>query len=463
MTKQLYVVVPDDWDNNRRGEHYELLMGRLLGRLRYQVVERVRFTAMEIHLLLKHHDFHIQAFAECKFQQDPISAGILTDLLGKALVKGCSKAILFTSSRLGKEAKGLEQEYTGQIELKVYEPNDLYDFFAQAYDLAEPALREVGLLEGEIGARYLLALTEGRFLYAFEVTRNGVPSEVVCWTATHGLERTEALLKEASSAVPAWSDLDCRWGAADPKTVHMSVPDPVATVAVAEGFSDYRPCRPADFIGRDELQKVIEGFLTEVRDATTPTRLLCISGPSGFGKSSLLIKLRDRSDRKGLPGGVLMYPIDTRSASNATFVAHAVRQALSEAQRRLPSSLFHQDVEIQSTSSYLGSESARQALAELQDAGCLLVLFFDQFEETFVKAELADTFRAFQRLAYEVESLQTNVVLGFSWRTGLALPEDLPTYYSWHTWQDRRFEIKVPAFSNREAAQMLTLLQKHMS
>jgi hypothetical protein len=90
----------------------------------------------------------------------------------------------------------------------------------------------------------------------------------------------------------------------------------------------------------------------------------------------------------------------------------------------------------------------------------VLVLFFDQFEELFVKESLYETFEAFRRLSYVVEELQSNIVLGFSWRTGISIPDSHPAHHIWHELRDRRAEFGLGPFSASEAAEMVNTLEK---
>ena len=72
---------------------------------------------------------------------------------------------------------------------------------------------------------------------------------------------------------------------------NATVSETVPLVIAADNLIDYRPCRPQDFVGRSELQREIWQFLEKVRKNSTDTRILALSGQSGFGKSSISIKV----------------------------------------------------------------------------------------------------------------------------------------------------------------------------
>lgn len=466
MKRDLDVLVPKDWSNDRRGEYFEQLMANVFAKLRYEVTSRIKFGGLEIDLLLKHKDFQILSYVECKFYKENIGSGVITDLVGKAYVKKCKTAILISTSHLGKEAKGVYEDLKGreEIDFKFFGPDELYDLFIEVYQIKEPSI-ESDPREKSIGSKHLVALPEGRFFFVFEVLKDGIPSEALISPTTSNESAEDFFVDGVYAEPPSWGDLRrsaFHFKKSPPSSPHLYPEEIVATLSMAESFSDYRPCRPSDFVGRLDLQREILSYLDLVRKDKTGTRLLCLSGPSGFGKSSLLLKLHDNTRNDVKAEGLIVYPIDTRSAATPNFVALAVKQALAEAQRQLGPSLFHSNVEIQSTSSYLSGQSIESLILDLRNQQKVLLLFFDQFEETFIKADLQETFKAFERLANEVIAARSPIVLGFSWRTGIALPEDLPTYYAWHSWKDRRYDLRLEPFTSKEANEMLSLLQNYL-
>ena len=68
---------------------------------------------------------------------------------------------------------------------------------------------------------------------------------------------------------------------------HAEEEEIVTSVGMADGFDDYRPCRPQDFIGRKSTQNKVCDFLERVRNKENTTRIICFRGLSGHGKSSI--------------------------------------------------------------------------------------------------------------------------------------------------------------------------------
>lgn len=108
-------------------------------------------------------------------------------------------------------------------------------------------------------------------------------------------------------------------------------------IPVADHWADYRPARPVDFIGRDSLQSDVFDFLEAVRNKTTSTRLIALKGPSGWGKSSTVLKIASRARNVRHRGKYFVFTVDSRAATTGRFpelaVATAVRAAMTEIDR----------------------------------------------------------------------------------------------------------------------------------
>lgn len=117
-------------------------------------------------------------------------------------------------------------------------------------------------------------------------------------------------------------------------------------------------------------------------------------------------------------------------------------------------------VSIDSIEDPFASDSLKKCVAELEREKKVLILFFDQFEELFIKESLYDTFEAFRRLANSVEALRSNVILGFSWRTGIFFADSHPAQHLWNSLRERRAEFKIGPFTERESIEMIASLQR---
>ena len=104
----------------------------------------------------------------------------------------------------------------------------------------------------------------------------------------------------------------------------------VARVISGDTWDDLRPAKPSEFVGRDEIISDIINFFGDVIEGTSSTRTFAIQGPSGWGKSSLVLKIADLA-YKGRLKSCSITAVDTRSATNSSFVSESLRLAFSDA------------------------------------------------------------------------------------------------------------------------------------
>lgn len=98
----------------------------------------------------------------------------------------------------------------------------------------------------------------------------------------------------------------------------------------------------------------------------------------------------------------------------------------------------------------------------LEAQGRVLCVFFDQFEELLYKAELADVFSHMRSICTAVEEAQSNLVIGFSWKTDGVIPAEHNAYHLWHSLADRRKELALTPFSKREVETAINRFAKEL-
>ncbi len=143
IKKSVRLLVPDKPND---GTFLEKVAGSLLKKQRYNIIERVRFTGMEIDLIADNIDTGQRVFVECKFVHDPLSANVIQLIIGKAVLKNIKTAYLFSTASLGKEAKGVMDELKreGGLDAPKFAfvgPEDIADMFVDIYD-AEPRITD---------------------------------------------------------------------------------------------------------------------------------------------------------------------------------------------------------------------------------------------------------------------------------------------------------------------------------
>jgi len=373
---------------------------------------------MEIDVFAKSRVTKEIALVQCKFQRDPLQSGVIDLLLGQALRKEeVTNTLLFSIGPLGKAARGVVEE----LETKPLDKN--FGFFGpdRILELLEgsssppPKITYKPAPGRSVASSHLLLHPDYPKLWLHEEQHNGLPLRVV---VDGGSSIDCELLAAAIHAAGLFEDVPFE-GAFTPNTSLTSSTsaadhDTVAPVPVADSIDDYRPCRPSDFIGRKDLLGELRTFLESIQKETNASRVLALTGHSGFGKSSLVLKLTEQVHSRELRNKIFVFAVDTRSARHKSFVSAAVYECLQAAVRsgflpEPPSTLS-----VPSEGPILSSNSARWALSELSRSRRLLVIFFDQFEEVLSKDELRPAFDAMHSLALEVHAEKGPLVLGFS-------------------------------------------------
>ena len=95
----------------QKGDLLESLAARLLRTQNYSVETEVRRTGSEVDVLCTHDVNARQIYVECKAEREPLSASVLTKLIGAVTLHGYTEGWLITAGLLGKEAKGVQVEW----------------------------------------------------------------------------------------------------------------------------------------------------------------------------------------------------------------------------------------------------------------------------------------------------------------------------------------------------------------
>jgi hypothetical protein len=188
-----------------------------------------------------------------------------------------------------------------------------------------------------------------------------------------------------SLSLPWVSDLVT--GDAGAATKLRSELESIVKVPMADHWADYRPARPEDFVGREAVQSAVFSFLDSVRSGTSATRLIALKGPSGWGKSSSLLKIASRAGNVRNKGKYFVFTVDSRAATTRRFPELAVVTAVKEAVKEDFVSA-RSDLEFSGASSLFSTSGLQQVVDELRDKERVLCIFLDQFEELLYKAEL---------------------------------------------------------------------------
>jgi Holliday junction resolvase-like predicted endonuclease len=461
---KLSLKAPENWTNTEKGTFFEEFISELIKPMGYSITSQVRFTGMEIDLLAKHDISNEIVFVECKAYSDSMPSDFITKLLGNVQMRKANAGWLFSTSEFGKDGKGSWEEIKNDPELSQkfiwYSPNAIIKLLIKQGKIKQFSYIEPLLKDYSIGESTLIYCPKGIFCVV-DIIDNSIPRYSSCFNASMGTWLSKDEYEIVAESLNISPKLEMLFANNTSRRLTIEQIDKVANVISGDSWDDPRPARPNDFVGRDLLLDEIGEYFTNFKNARTQTRIFTLEGPSGWGKSSLLLKISDALQKSSIEKYVFVL-FDTRSVTNNTFVNEAVRLLFFEAKKKGYISK-NTDIIISSSSSPLESKSIQQILIELKDKHVTPVLIFDQFEELFYKEDLLDTFNSIRNLCFYIDSNQVDLILGFAWKTDISLPQNHPAYYLWHSLSDRRKSFIVKEFGKSDIQKVVAKAEKNYS
>ncbi|ENC9557178.1 restriction endonuclease [Aeromonas hydrophila] len=470
---QIEVATESTDTTKQKGDLFEGLIKDLLSAQSYEVTQELRVTGAELDLLCKHKVNSKEIYVECKAQKEKINAPILNKLMGVVELHDYSEGWIISTSEFGKDALGIvdlisKKPKEKSSKFSFYTPERVIHSLTAAGVIKSPPIEKaidfLGSVES-LGSWTLLISKFGRFWTAYTL-KGGLPEGVLLFNATTGnLVNDSATLENISKLESTISDYDLSVGKKDDEALIFKDRAEgvinVVEVQIGDSWDDYRPARPKDFVGRDDMQKEILGFLSNVKDEKTSTRIFAITGNSGLGKSSLIAKIRDRSKNKHYHKKYFVYAVDIRGAKSPSYITSAFLQALKLAQFNGFGKKI--DLSLTDPTNHFSSESIAEYLESIKKEDKVICIIFDQFEELYSKPELFSVFNSANNLMLEVAGYKGNLTLGFAWKTDSTTQQDHPAYHMWHNLSDLRKEFKLSLFDSGEISKSITTFEKEFN
>src|SRR5919202_769821 len=285
ITKKAKVIVPEHWNNNRKGKFWEQLVADLLRKQGFRVEQRLKFIGMEVDCLAYNPKTHQRAYIECKFQKKLIDSDIVDKMLGKAGRLEVNFAYLFSTSEAGSDARGVIYEEDEKNKknpdrkprLIFVSPEDVAQLFMDIKGIALPDLTKKNI--GCVKILTLLISPEQILWVAEEIERDEPCRAIVFPTSDETKINIDELCADLSR-LNLWQGIEIVEGnqvsiKADRQAASVLEidKDVVSPIGVAESFEHYqRPCRPQDFIGRPGLREKFWDFVKNVRNGKALTR-----------------------------------------------------------------------------------------------------------------------------------------------------------------------------------------------
>ena len=189
------------------------------------------------------------------------------------------------------------------------------------------------------------------------------------------------------------------------------IPTLAKVIGSREDFEYQFPAAPEFFVGRRDILSRVKNIVSR---RVERGEVIVLNAQSGWGKSSLALRIAKEVEREG--GTAVVF--DTRTASSPLYVTAALREVIVAA-------ATSGKLMLPTDASFASLQSTLRTLqSSIWPSNSLLLLFFDQFENVFRDARLT---REFRDLALAVRNIEVPLILGFSWKTDLvALAETYP-------------------------------------
>lgn len=476
---QIEVATESTDTTKQKGDLFEGLVKDLLSAQSYEVEKELRVTGAELDLLCKHKINSKEIYVECKAQKEKISAPILNKLIGIVNLHDYTEGWIISTSEFGKDALGIvdlisKKPKEKSSQFSFYTPERVINSLISSGVIKPQPITQAENFIGNadnLGSWTLLISKYGRY-WAVYTLKGGIPDGVLLFNASsQKMINDNATLENISKLDSIICDYDVLAGLKELEENDKSTPLPSASknngfvnvveVQIGDSWDDYRPARPKDFVGRDDMQKEIIHFLSNVRDAKTNTRVFAITGNSGLGKSSLIAKIRDRAKNKHNSKKYFVYAVDIRGAKSPAYITSAFLTALKEAQKNG----FGKKIELQlnDPNNYFASESIAEYLESVRAENKIICLICDQFEELYSKPELFSVFTSANNLMLDVAAFKGCFTLGFAWKTDSTTQQDHPAYHMWHNLSDMRREFRLGLFDSGEISKSITTFEKEFN
>ncbi|MFC1935649.1 restriction endonuclease [Chloroflexota bacterium] len=466
MSVHIEVAVSSGVSTTEQGALLESLLRQVLNAMQYDAGKPIRITASEIDVPATHRVTGSKIYVECKGQRERIPAGVLLKLLGTVVFHQANEGWLVTTAPLTKDAEGFRDSWEQRPSevrrtLAIYTPDRLIQLLQGSGVIVNPA--SIRSSHANLSDEwYLLVTNLGRY-WGNVTTEGGIPTFVRVFEASTGKAVSDSsLLTSLSSTNTSLNTLS--WLSDPPTTdqIQRAGEDILVEVAQGESWFDYRPSRPEHFVGRREILKATLGLFELVRTDSTRTRLFSVTSLSGWGKSSLAVKLRADCRNVRNRSKFFFFPVDVRAAETPAYVSLSLVGCFRAA---IDAGFIYRPV-LPLEAGYgvgaLATDSIQDCLEQLRNSNKTIILFFDQFEEVLSKPQLEGLFDQLRHLALEVDSEQAHFALGFARKTDATIPQDHSAYFLWHQLSDRRYDLELPLFGDRDVSATLTTFHKEL-
>jgi len=238
----------------------------------------------------------------------------------------------------------------------------------------------------------------------------------------------------------------------------------ILPISYAKDFDvDGFPCDPRHFVGRENKREDFWNFINNVKDRKSLKRVIGFQGHSGIGKSSLILKLKAESEEI-YSNEFFIYQVDVKFAQTNFFGAIAIKKAIVQATKKgfinLPQYMLD-EIKIKD-SSFFSQLIIQEVLRILTDTNKVIIIFFDHFEYLLRQSRFSNAYFLIENLIYELYELEPNIVLGFSWTTGMSSILNENIRVRWDNLSERRQLFVIEEFTPKDAKEYIEVFRNYL-
>jgi Restriction endonuclease len=448
---------------NARGHLFEEFVAQFMALFGYERPTRSTLNntanGIELDVTSKHVLTRQRMLAECKAYSSPIEAKELAAFYGKLGVDRFESSDSFGYfvaipgfTKSGRELQGKLEANDSRF--RAYAVDSILamlldrEKIAAFSGIASEYQAPLALLSDEA----LLVTQDGLFYAAKELSpATRVAVRILVYPTQPHVPVPPRVIELLSNASSYTTGLPCAHASNRAQLIPViSADDTVIEVTGSSSDFEYQlPAAPKYFVGRQHYVSEAEELLGQFRAGLADrAKVLVLNAQSGWGKSSLALRLIDLAQSMGGHGAC----IDCRTASHPTFVSAAMRHALLKAQDE-------RGLTLPASPSFASVKSTLETLRNTRfiSGRQPLCIVFDQFENVFQNALLT---REFRDLALGITELPLPVLVGFSWKTDfVAFTESYP-YQLRDDIRSRASVFALPPFGPTEIGELIGRLQR---
>ncbi|MCJ7458811.1 MAG: restriction endonuclease [candidate division Zixibacteria bacterium] len=463
---------------NERGKLFERLMADVLRHYGYSIdqISNVNYAGMEIDIEGEHITMDIPLYAECKCYETDVAAPKLQEFYGKYMTRWLKNkkchGLFIALPGVNSHAKGFYKENienNQETSVRLYEEEDVIKAIVGTSEVASPdALSKLITQEvGTPGEWLLLYTDKGLFWIQYIIPPgSGIPCNVAFFDAKATPISDKTTLDYLTQLYPELDDFQkiSLSGAIALRTPSSSqVMEEIVEVRGSLSCFEYQfPASPEHFVGRHTVLGELDSFVKKVISKETSAHGILFEANSGWGKSSVVLASVARLKEMGH----FAIAIDSRTAASSQFILRVLDYALSKFGDF--SGLLSEDNKPTTITGFEGAPKSLISLGQvLGNNDKVMFIFLDQFENVF---SMPDTLKRIRDLLFKLCDAQTNVVIGFSWKTDLiGLTSEFPyqirdaiTGLSKRITLDTFSEVETTALLNKLSEELGTPLRKDL-